>query len=114
MDRVEGTPDVGSKLRVHLTPPGGRGVTFRPTVLGAVPGRELRWLGRLGVRGLLDSEHFFTLTADGNGGTRLTHCETFSGALVTLMRGSVSGAEAGFDAFNRALTQRVQALTPGA
>ena len=54
------------------------------------------------------------MTADGNGGTRLTHGETFSGVLVTLMRGSVSGADAGFQAFNRALTQRVQALTPDA
>jgi hypothetical protein len=114
MDRVEGTPQVGSKLRVHMVRPGGRGVTFRPTVLAAVPGRELRWLGTLGVRGLFDGEHSFTLTADGNGGTRLTHDETFSGVLVTIMRGSVSGAEAGFQAFNRALTQRVQALTPDA
>jgi len=114
MDRVEGTPQVGSKLRVHMAPPGGRGVTFRPTVLAADPGRELRWLGRLGFRGLFDGEHFFTLTANGNGGTRLTQGETFSGALVPLMRGSVSGAEAGFDNFNRALTQRVEALTSGA
>jgi len=29
------------------------------------------------------------LTADGHGGTRLTHGETFSGALVKLMRGSM-------------------------
>lgn len=114
MDRIEGTPQVGTKLRVHMTPPGGRGMTFRPTVLAAVPGRELRWLGRLGVRGLFDGEHFFTLAPDGNGGTRLTQGETFSGALVALMRGSVSGAEAGFAAFNRALAQRVQAVAPAA
>lgn len=114
MNRVEGAPQVGSKLRVHMSPPGGRGVTFRPTVLVAVPGRELRWLGTLGVRGLFDGEHFFTLTVDGKGGTRLTQGETFSGVLVALMRGSVSGADAGFEAFNRALTQRVQALLPRA
>lgn len=97
-----------------MTPPGGRGMTFRPTVLAAVPGRELRWLGTLGVRGLFDGEHSFTLTADGNGGTRLTQSETFSGVLVTLLRGSVRGAEAGFRALNEALTQRVQALGPPA
>ncbi len=86
MDRVEGTPLVGSKPRVHMNPPGGRDVTFRPTVLAAVPGRELRWLDTLGVRGLFDGEHSFTLTADGNGGTRLTHGKRLSGVLVTLTR----------------------------
>jgi hypothetical protein len=79
----------------------------------AVLGRRLPCSPRRG-RGLFDGEHSFTLTADRNCGTRLTHGETFSGVLVTLMRGSVSGAEAGFDAFNRALTQRVQALAPDA
>ncbi len=111
MDRVEGRPQVGSKLRVHLARSAGRRVTFRPTVLAAVPGRELRWLGRLGVRGQFDGEHFITQAADGKGGTRLTQGETFSGVLVGLMGGSVSGAEAGFAAFNRALAERVQALS---
>lgn len=114
MDRVDGKAEVGTKLRIHMSPPGGRGMTFRPTVLAADPGHELRWLGTLGVRGLFDGEHSFTLAADGKGGTRLTQGETFSGVLVALMRGSVSGAEAGFDAFNRALTERVQALTTAA
>jgi hypothetical protein len=110
MDRVEGVPQVGTKLRVHMTPPGGRGITFRPTVLAADPGRELRWLGTLGVRGLFDGEHFFLLADDGSGGTRLTQGETFSGILVALMHSSVGGAETGFEAFNRALTERVAAL----
>lgn len=57
MNRVEGEPQVGSKLRVHTARAAGWGVTFRPTVLAAIPGRELRWLGRLGVRGLFDGEH---------------------------------------------------------
>jgi hypothetical protein len=110
MDRVEGVPQVGTKLRVHMTPPGGRAITFRPTVLAADPGRELRWLGTLGVRGLFDGEHFFLLDDDGSGGTRLTQGETFSGILVALMRGSVGGAETGFEAFNRALAERVATL----
>src|ERR1700742_3077969 len=110
IDRIEGTPQVGSKLRVHMTPPGGRAMTFRPTVLAATADRELRWLGRLGVRGVFDGEHSFTLTADGNGGTRMIQAETFSGMLVPLLRGSVKGAEAGFKASNGALAERVQAV----
>lgn len=52
MDRIEGKPEVGRKLVVHMTPAGGRAMTFKPTVVAATPGRELRWLGKLAVRGL--------------------------------------------------------------
>lgn len=37
MDRIEGTPKVGAKLVVHMTPPGGRGMTFKPDVMAATP-----------------------------------------------------------------------------
>ena len=60
--RIEGTPEVGTKLVVHLDPDRARGMTFRPTVLAATPGRELRWLGKLGVHGIFDGEHYFVLT----------------------------------------------------
>jgi len=62
MDRIEGTPEVGAKLVVHMTPPEGRAMTFKPTVLAATPGRELHWLGKLVVDGLFDGEHTFVLT----------------------------------------------------
>ena len=113
MDRIEGTPEVGGKLVVHMTPPGGRGMTFRPTVLAAVPARELRWLGTLGVRGVFDGEHSFVLTSNADGSTRLTHAERFSGILVAALKGTLGNTHAGFDAFNRALKDRVEtARTP--
>jgi hypothetical protein len=108
MDRVEGAPEVGTKLVVHMSPNGGRGMTFKPTVLHAVPGRELRWLGSLGVRGLFDGEHFFILEGRRGGSTRLTHGEHFAGVLVALMKGTMKNTEAGFTAFNQALKQRVE------
>ena len=40
----------------------GREMTFRPRVLTAQPGRELRWLGQVGVPRLFDGEHYFRLT----------------------------------------------------
>lgn len=48
MDRIEGTAEVGAKLVVHLAAQGGgRGMTFRPTVLvapgaGAALARQTR------------------------------------------------------------------------
>jgi hypothetical protein len=38
----------GARLTLRLVPPGGRAMTFRPTVLAARPGELLRWIGRLG------------------------------------------------------------------
>ena len=108
MDRVQGRAEVGSTLVVHLSPSGGRGMTFRPTVLVAEPGRELRWAGRLGLRGLFDGEHSFVLTRRPDGTTRLTHGESFSGILVALLKGTVRNSHAGFEAFNAALKQRVE------
>ncbi|RKN38269.1 SRPBCC domain-containing protein [Micromonospora endolithica] len=108
MRRVEGTPRVGTKLVVHLSPPGGRGMRFKPTVLVANPGQELRWLGKLGFSGLFDGEHSFVLTANADGTTHLTHSERFSGILVTLLKGTLKNTRAGFDAFNQALKQRVE------
>src|SRR5262249_4977516 len=64
------------------------GMTFKPEVLVATPNKELRWLGKLGLHGIFDGEHFFVLTTNGDGTTRLNHGERFSGALVALARGS--------------------------
>ncbi|MEV4761827.1 SRPBCC domain-containing protein [Micromonospora chokoriensis] len=108
MRRIEGVPQVGSKLVVHLSPPGGRGMTFKPTVLAANPGQELRWLGKLGVGGLFDGEHSFVLSANADGTTHLVHGERFSGLLVALFKGTLKNTHAGFDAFNNALKQRVE------
>lgn len=111
MDRIEGRAEVGTKLVVHLNPDGGRGMTFKPTVLAAVPAQELRWLGKLGIGGLFDGEHSFVLTGNADGTTRLTHGERFSGILVAVLKGTVKNSHAGFGAFNTALKQRVESAS---
>ena len=83
-------------------------MTFKPTVLTANPGRELRWLGVLGVRGVFDGEHSFVLSANADGSTRLTHGEIFSGVLVALMKRTIDNTQDGFTAFNQALKLRVE------
>lgn len=110
MNRIEGAAEVGRKLTVHMTPPGGRGMTFKPTVLVAVPGSELRWLGKLVVKGLFAGEHSFVLTPTGQESTRLVHSEKFSGVLVAAMKGTLGNTDTGFAAFNQALKQRVESL----
>jgi hypothetical protein len=111
IDRIQGRLEVGRTLVVHLAPDGGRGMTFKPKVVAVAPGRELRWLGKLGVRGLFDGEHSFQLTDNADGTTRLVHGERFSGVLVALSRRTMKDTEAGFVAFNRALKERVETPT---
>jgi hypothetical protein len=105
--RIEGTPEVGKKLVVHLS---RDGMTFKPEVLVATPNKELRWLGKLGFHGIFDGEHFFALSTNGDGTTRLNHGERFSGALVALAKGSTRNGAAGYEAFSLALKQRVELL----
>src|SRR5262245_56624491 len=50
----------------------------------AIPGEELRWLGKPGFGGIVDGEHFFILKRNADGTTQLTHGERYSGALVAL------------------------------
>jgi hypothetical protein len=95
----------GARLTVSVHPAGGRAMTFRPRVLVADSGRELRWLGRLILPGLFDGEHSFRLVPL-KGATRLIHAETFRGALVWLI--DTDRFRADFTAMNEALKRRVE------
>jgi hypothetical protein len=100
----------GGRLRVRIVPPGSRGMTFRPTVTALEEGRELAWLGRLGVPGLFDGTHSFTLTPRPDGGTDLTQREVFRGLLVPAFASTLRRTEAGFAAMNEALRTRAEEL----
>ena len=52
-------------------------------------------MGKLGLRGIAAGEHFFVLTANDDGTTRLEHGDRYSGVLVVLSRGR--SAKGGFD-----------------
>jgi len=107
---AEGTVAVGQRLRLRMQPPGGKAVTFKPTVTEATPGVAFEWLGRLLVPGLFDGRHRFELHAT-DGGTRLVQSEAFRGVLVRLLRRSLDErTKAGFEALNEALARRVHDL----
>ncbi len=110
--KAEGTARVGTKLVMHMSADGGRGLTFKPTVLVAAPGKELRWVGKLGASWLLYGEHFFILASNTDGTTRFTNGENFSGALVTLTHRILRSKnnDTGYDAFNKAIKQRAETV----
>jgi hypothetical protein len=113
---ASGPVEPGGRLRLRMQPVGARSVALRPLVLEATRGRRLRWRGRLGVPGVLDAEHDFTL-ADRDGGVRLTQRETFRGLLAPLVSRSLNRHTLpAFHAMNAALKARVEraaAVRPG-
>ena len=109
--RLDGALTEGARLQVDIAPPGGRAMTFKPTVLAARPHRELRWLGKFLVKGLIDGEHSFRLEPLPDGGTRFVQAERFRGVLVRLLGGTLENTRLGFEQMNLALKQRAE-LSP--
>jgi hypothetical protein len=106
--KAKGKLEQGERLTVRIQPPGGKGMTFRPEVLVADPGRELRWKGKLMLPGLFDGEHIFLIEPLGLDKVRFIQKEKFSGILVPLMSGSLNDTQKGFDAMNAALKMRAE------
>jgi len=83
---LSGTPEVGETL-LNRTRSSGTEFTFRPVVLVADPGRELRWRGTTGIRGVADGEHYFRIEPGPTADTvTVVQGEEFRGATVPLLR----------------------------
>ncbi|WP_413205128.1 SRPBCC family protein [Rhodospirillum sp. A1_3_36] len=110
---LSGIAEKGARLTVTVKPPGHAPMTFRPTVLIAEPGTELRWRGQVLLPGLFDGEHYFKLTSEVDGTTFLTHGEVFSGLLSRwIFTPALRDATLkGFEAMNRALKARAEAAS---
>ena len=108
---VVGEARVGAPLDVIIEWPGLRRNRYRLEVTGVRPLRELRWLGRFGMAGLMDGDHRFVIEACADGGVRLVQAEDFSGLLIPLfapwLRRNVLR---GFEAVNAAVKRRAEAL----
>jgi hypothetical protein len=109
---LDGELRTGAKLSVTVQPPGHRSSTFHPTVLAAVPARELRWIGRVLIPGIFDGEHGFLLEPTATGHTRLTQMEHFSGILVRPFSRTIDSTEIGFQQMNEALKARAEDTEP--
>ena len=108
--RASGEVKEGARLEVYMQPSGGRGMTFRPTVIRAEPNREFRWLGHLGMSGLFDGEHSFTIEPLEGNRVRFVQSERFTGVLVPLMLLMIEkDTKRGFEEMNQALKERAEA-----
>ena len=106
---LSGHLEAGSRLNVTIQSEGHAPMDFTPEVLVANTNKELRWVGRLGVKGVFDGEHYFLLEETDHGTTILRHGETFKGILgyplLALIREDTQNA---FLAMNAALKSRVE------
>jgi len=105
---MSGVLAVGERLQVRIAPAGGRALTFKPRVTIVQPDQRLEWLGTMGIPGLFDGRHSFTLIPLEQGRTRLVQAETFSGALIPFTGKLLQRTEAGFQAMNTALLTRLK------
>jgi hypothetical protein len=110
--RAEGEAQPNRRLVLRMQPVGARSTTVRPTVVEATPGHRLRWRGRLGMPGIFDVEHVFTITPREAGGVRLSQAEQFRGLLVPVMARSLDRhTQPAFEAMNTALKHRAEQPT---
>ena len=107
--RLSGDLKVGNRLDVTIQPESNSPMNFTPKVLTADKDAELRWVGKLGFKGVFDGEHYFILEETDKGTTILHHGETFTGLLayplIALIR---QDTENGFEAMNQALKALVE------
>jgi hypothetical protein len=109
--RISGELKVGERLDARLEPPGGRGITLRPTILSAEPNRELRWLGHLLVPGLFDGEHSLLIQPLEENRVQFIQSEMFRGLFVPLLARSLdNNTLRGFEEMNGALKERAETL----
>lgn len=103
---VRGDMQPGRRIRVSVRLPGGVSLTFRPRLLAVRPDRELRWIDRTPIPGLLEGEHWFILEPSEDGRVRFLHGERFRGLASVLFGGLIDRQlRPGYEAMNRTLKE---------
>ncbi|MFI9810471.1 SRPBCC family protein [Streptomyces sp. NPDC052301] len=100
----------GAHLRIVMRDAHGD-TTFTPQVHAAVPGKELRRLGKRGPGWTADGQHRFVIERIGPGPVRLTQSERFTGVAVPFVQGVLkSDTLPQLRAMNAALARRAEVL----
>ncbi|MEW6068896.1 MAG: SRPBCC domain-containing protein [Nitrospirota bacterium] len=83
---ISGNVSVNNIIKIRLTPPDAKPMTFKPKILTLLPKKELRWLGHFIIPGLFDGEHIFEFIENKDGTITFIQRELFSGILVPLFK----------------------------
>lgn len=101
---IKGKVEKGEIIEVNIQVEGMKLQTFTPEVLVFDVNKEFRWLGKLGIKGIFDGEHYFILKSIDEQTTQLVHGEKFTGILSGLIYKIVGEkTKKGFEAMNQAI-----------
>lgn len=81
---IQGKAEEGSQITVRIAPPGGKAMTFKPTIITRKENQELKWLGTVLFKGLFDGEHRFELKDNADGTVTFVQNEQFRGIFTGL------------------------------
>jgi hypothetical protein len=108
---ISGELQQGNQIKVTIQNDRSSKMSFNPVILENQENKELKWRGKLIIKGLFDGEHQFLLEQISSHQTKLIHSEDFSGILVRLFLKSLqSNTQYGFEQMNQALKQKSEAL----
>lgn len=82
---MSGVLEVGKRITVRIAPVGSKAMTFKPRITAVEPAPRLEWLGTMGLPGLFDGRHSFTLTPLAQRRTHFVQAEVFTGAFTPLI-----------------------------
>ncbi len=100
----------GAIISNTLRDTNGKETTFTPELLAVEPGKELRWIGKIGFGGIFDGEHSFRIEPLTDGRSRLIHEESFRGVAIPFTTGMLNDTiKPQFEAMNQALATRAAA-----
>lgn len=83
--KIEGTPTLGTKIKIHLHTSGGRNRSYQPEITKLEPFKELRWFGKSTIPGVFNGERIFILKPIESNQIKFIHKELFTGILVHLV-----------------------------
>ncbi len=106
---ISGNPKVGEKLNISIHPPEKSPMKFTPIVLVCQSNKEFRWVGKLGLTGIFDGEHYFKLSSINGQETKLIHGENFTGLLSGIVFNMLKNSTIkGFELMNQRLKMRIE------
>ena len=107
--KIEGTPSVGTKIKIHLHTSAGKSRSYRPKITMVETFKELRWFGKSTIPGLFNGERIFILEPIESNQTRFIHKEIFTGLLVSLVGSRLDkDMYSSFNSMNEALKERAE------
>ncbi len=105
VDRVEGTIGPTQTIKVYSKISPGRAFPLKVTEF--TPGQSMTWTGGMPL-GLFKGVRTFSLSPEGNGTTKFTMREEFTGPMLPLIWRSMPDLQPTFEQFANGLKQRAE------